>query len=79
MKSIRLNLSLKATKKLKEREMQRSNASALNLLEVLWDSFAPRLKCCKNASRLIRYYFSTDNAIDFLFPPLHTTLFDYDG
>ena len=27
---------------------------------------APRLKCYKNASRLNRYNFPTDNAIDFL-------------
>ena len=34
---------------------------------------APRLKCYKNASRLNRYNFPTDNAIDFLFSTLHTT------
>ena len=32
---------------------------------------APRLKCYKNASRLNRYNFPTDNAIDFLFSTLH--------
>ena len=32
---------------------------------------APRLKCYKNASRLYRYNFPTDNAIDFLFSTLH--------
>ena len=31
---------------------------------------APRLKCYKNASRLNRYNFPTDNAIDFLFSTL---------
>ena len=36
---------------------------------------APRLKCYKNASRLNRYNFATDNAIDFLFSTLHTTPF----
>ena len=40
---------------------------------------APRLKCYKNASRLNRYNFPTDNAIDFLFSTLHTTPFHYDG
>ena len=39
---------------------------------------APRLKCYKNASRLNRYNFPTDNAIDFLFSTLHTTPFHYD-
>ena len=36
---------------------------------------APRLK---NASRLNRYNFPTDNAIDFLFSTLHTTPFHYE-
>ena len=35
---------------------------------------APRLKCYKNASRLNRYNFPTDNAIDFLFSPLHSEM-----
>ena len=39
---------------------------------------APRLKCYKNASRLNRYNFPTDNAIDFLFSTLHTTPFQYE-
>ena len=39
---------------------------------------APRLKCYKNASRLNRYNFPTDNAIDYLFSTLHTTPFRYD-
>ena len=39
---------------------------------------APRLKCYKNASRLNRYTFPTDNAIDFLFSILHTTPFLYE-
>ena len=39
---------------------------------------APRLKCYKNASRLNRYNFPTDNAIDFLFSTLHTTPFHFD-
>ena len=39
---------------------------------------APRLKCYKNASRLNRYNFPTDNAIDFLFSALHTTPFHYE-
>ena len=39
---------------------------------------APRLKCYKNASRLNRYNFPTDNAIDFLFSTLHTTPFHYE-
>ena len=38
---------------------------------------APRLKCYKNASRLNRYNFPTDNAIDVLFSTLHTTPFHY--
>ena len=38
----------------------------------------PRLKCYKNASRLNRYNFPTDNAIDFLFSTLHTTPFHYE-
>ena len=32
---------------------------------------APPLKCYKNASRLNRYNFPTDYAIDFLFSTLH--------
>ena len=32
---------------------------------------APLLKCYKNASRLNRNNFPTDNAIDFLFSTLH--------
>ena len=39
---------------------------------------APRLKCYKNASRLNRYNFPTDNAIDFLFSALYTTPFHYE-
>ena len=39
---------------------------------------APRLKCYKNASRLNRYNFPTDNAIDFRFSTLHTTPFHYE-
>ena len=39
---------------------------------------APRLKCYKNASRLNRYNFPTDNAIDFLFSTLHTTPLHYE-
>ena len=35
---------------------------------------APRLKCYKNASRLNRYNFQTDNAIDFLFSTLHSEM-----
>ena len=39
---------------------------------------APRLKCYKNASRLNRYNFPTDKAIDFLFSTLHTTPLYYE-
>ena len=39
---------------------------------------APRLKCYKNASRLNRYNFPMDIAIDFLFSTLNTTPFHYD-
>ena len=39
---------------------------------------APRLKCYKNPSRLNRYNFPTDNAIDFLFSTHHTTPFHYE-
>ena len=39
---------------------------------------ALRLKCYKNASRLNRYNFPTDKAIDFLFSTLHTTPFHYE-
>ena len=35
---------------------------------------APRLKCYKNASRLNRYNFPTDNAIDFVFSTLHSEM-----
>ena len=35
---------------------------------------APRFKCYKNASRLNRYNFPTDNAIDFLFSTLHSEM-----
>ena len=35
---------------------------------------APRLKCYKNASRLNRYNFPTDNAIDFLCSILHSEM-----
>ena len=40
--------------------------------------FPRKLKCYKNASRLNRYNFPTDNAIDFLFSSLHTTPFHYE-
>ena len=39
---------------------------------------APRLQCNKNASRMNRYNFPTDNVIDFLFSTLHTTPFHYE-
>ena len=39
---------------------------------------APLLKCYKNASRLNRYNFLTDNAIDFLFSTLRTKPFHYE-
>ena len=39
---------------------------------------APQLKFYKNASRLNRYNFPTDNAIDFLFSTLRTTPFPYE-
>ena len=39
---------------------------------------APRLKCYKNASRLNRYNFPTDNAIDFLFSTLHSEMVLYE-
>ena len=39
---------------------------------------ASRLQCYKNASRLNRYNFPTDNAIVFLFSALHTTPFHYE-
>ena len=35
---------------------------------------APRSKCYKNASRLNRCNFPTDNAIDFLFSTLHSKM-----
>ena len=35
---------------------------------------APRLKCYKNASRLNRYNFPTDNANDFLFSACHSEM-----
>ena len=35
---------------------------------------APRLKCYKNESRLNRYNFPADNAIDFLFSTLHSEM-----
>ena len=35
---------------------------------------APRLKCYKNASRLNRYNFPTDNAIDFLFSTVRSEM-----
>ena len=35
---------------------------------------APRLKCYKNASRLNRCNFPTDNAIAFLFSTLHSEM-----
>ena len=40
--------------------------------------FPRKLKCYKNASRLNRYSFPTDNAIGFLFSTLHTTPFHYE-
>ena len=39
---------------------------------------APWFKCYKNASRLNRYNFPTDNAIDVLFSTRHTTPFHYE-
>ena len=35
---------------------------------------APRLKCYKNASRLNRYNFPTDNAIDYLVSTHHSEM-----
>ena len=35
---------------------------------------APLLKCYKNVSRLNRYNFPTDKAIDFLFSTLHSEM-----
>ena len=37
-------------------------------------NIAPRSKCYKNASRLNRYNFPTDNAIDFLISKLHSEM-----
>ena len=37
-------------------------------------NIAPRIKCYKNASRLNRYNFPTDYAIDFLFSILHSEM-----
>ena len=52
----------------------------INIIVIIYGTvsakIAPRLKCYKNASRLNRYNFPTDNAIDFLFSTLHTTPFD---
>ena len=45
---------------------------------IIGAKIAPRLKCYKNASRLNRYNFPTDNANDFLFSTLHTTPFHYE-
>ena len=39
---------------------------------------APQLKCYKNASRLNRYNFQTDNAIDFLFSTHHSEMVQYE-
>ena len=57
------------------------NAFIVNGVEIYFQSFgtvsakiAPRLKCYKNASRLNRYNFPTNNAIDFLFLTLHSEM-----
>ena len=49
-----------------------------NLIGTVSAKIAPRLKCYKNASRLNRYNFPTDSAIDFLFSTCHTTPFHYE-
>ena len=43
----------------------------MELIGTVSAKIALRLKCYKNASRLNRYNFPTDNAIDFLFSTLH--------
>ena len=46
-----------------------------NCVHVIYGTVsAPRLKCYKNASRLNRYNFPTDKAIDFLFSLLHSEM-----
>ena len=50
----------------------------VNLIGTVSAKIAPRLKCYKNASRLNRYNFPTDNALDFVFSILHTTPFIYE-
>ena len=49
----------------------------LKIIGTVSAKIAPRLKYYTNASRLNRYNFPTDNAIDFLFSTLHTTPFHY--
>ena len=55
-----------------------SSPSIVNKNGTVSAKIAPRSKCYKNASRLNRYNFLTDNAIDFLFSTLHTTPFHYE-
>ena len=45
-----------------------------NIYGTVSAKIAPRLKCYKNASRLNRYNFPTDNAIDFLVSTLHSEM-----
>ena len=45
-----------------------------NVFGTVSAKIAPRLKCYKNASRLKRYNFPTDNAINFLFSTLHSEI-----
>ena len=58
------------------------SASVTLVLRVLYGTvsakIAPRLKCYKNASRLNRYNFLTDIAIDFPFSILHSEMVYYE-
>ena len=46
----------------------------VRLIGTVSAKIAPRLKCYKNASRLNRYNFPTENAIDCLFSTLHSEM-----
>ena len=50
----------------------------LILVIMIWDSFRENCPTVKNASRLNRYTFPTDNANDFLYSTLYTTPFHYE-
>ena len=63
------NLDANFTNKMAANYLQNCNIPII--IGTVSAKIAPRFKCYNNASRLNRYNFPTDNAIDFLFSTLH--------